>query len=259
MIRSMLVAVLLLISVVFSTAQSSSTRLNSDAKGIIYNREKALDARWHTHGWAANAQFGNVRSYYKTTYYKFGIGELKSHKEVKKSTDPSNFGSQGFRQYTYGKQNFGLVLRGGVGMKRYYTEKASKNGVALAMNYSAGLTMAMMLPYYLEIGGSRDGKTISTRYSDATARDFLDEYKIKGKSGLFKGIGELKVIPGIHAQAGVHLDWGAFDEFLRAVEAGIQIDIFYKKLPIMAPIGGINENRPYFFNLYVSLQIGKRN
>ena len=55
------------------------------------------------------------------------------------------------------------------------------------------------------------------------------------------------------------IDWGAFDEFMRAVEAGIMIDIFPKKLPIMAPVNGVDENRPYFFNLYVSLQLGKRN
>jgi hypothetical protein len=52
----------------------------------------------------------------------------------------------------------------------------------------------------------------------------------------------------------VHLDWGAFDEFLRALEVGIQLDIYPKKLPIMVN----SENRPYFMNLYVSLQLGKR-
>jgi hypothetical protein len=246
---------------VLATTQLSaqSTRLNKDAQNFLYNKEKGLEVRGHTHGWAANFLMGDINSYYKTTYFRFGLGELKSHKEVRKSTDPTNSPSQSFRQYTYGKQNFAYVLRGSYGVKRYYTEKASKNGVALATSYSGGLTTALMLPYYVEVGGPRDAKTTSIKYSADTQADFLDPQKIKGKSSILKGIGETRVIPGIHGQVGVHLDWGAFDEFMRAVEVGVMIDIFPKRLPIMAPINGVDENRPYFFNLYVSLQLGKRN
>ena len=253
---------LLTVLAFFATLQLSaqSTRLlNNDAKGIIYNKERAVDARMHTHGWAANFLLGDIQSYYKTTYYRFGIGELWSHKEVSKSANPSNSSNQGLRQYSYGKQNSAYLLRGGYGIKRYYTEKAAKNGVALALSYSGGLSTALMLPYYVEVGGPRDAKTTSIRYSEDTKSDFLDDQKIKGKSSFLKGAGETKFIPGIHAQIGVHIDWGAFDEFMRAVEAGIMIDIFPKKLPIMAPVNGVDENRPYFFNLYVSLQLGKRN
>ena len=235
--------------VVLSTTQiaAQSTRLNADAKGIIYNKEKALDLRIHTHGWAANYMIGDIKSYYKTTFFRFGLGELKHHKEVRKSSEPSNLPSQSFRQYTYGKQNFAFVLRGSYGGKRYFTEKAAKNGVALAVSYSGGITTALMMPYYIEVGGPRDAKTTSIKYTEETKIDFLDPFRVKGKSGILKGIGETQVVPGIHGQIGVHLDWGAFDEFMRAVEAGIMIDIFPKRLPIMVS----EENRPYFFNLAV--------
>ncbi|MBL7816971.1 MAG: hypothetical protein JNL70_18250 [Saprospiraceae bacterium] len=242
---------------VLTTTQiaAQSTRLNVDSKSYLFNKEKALDMRLHTHGWATNFLMGDIHSYYKTTFFRFGIGELKHHKEVRKSTEPSsNLPSQSFRQYTYGKQNFAYVLRGGYGMKRYYTEKAAKNGVALALSYSGGLTTALMVPYYIEVGGPRDAKTTSIKYSEDTKADFLDPFKVKGKSSILKGIGETKVVPGIHGQVAVHLDWGAFDEFMRAVEAGVMLDIFPKRLPIMVS----EENRPYFFNLYVSLQLGKR-
>jgi hypothetical protein len=242
---------------VFAVTQSvaQSTRLNTDAKGIIYNKEKALEVRVHTHGWAANFLIGDIKTYYKTTQFHFGLGELRHHKEVRKSTEQNSGAAQSLRQYTLGKQNFAYVLRGGYGVKRYYTEKAAKNGVALALSYSGGLTTALMVPYYVEIGVPRDAKTTAIKYSENTKLDFLDPQKIKGKSGILKGIGETKIVPGIHGQIGVHIDWGAFDEFMRAIEAGIMIDVFPKKLPIMVS----NENRPYYFNLYVSLQLGKRN
>ncbi len=252
-----LIFVLMVLAVTQMSAQS--TRLNTGTQGIIYNKEKSLDMRVHTHGWAANFTLGDIQSYYKTTYFRFGLGEFKHHKQVGKSTDPSNGPSQSFRQYNFGKQNFAYALRGAYGVKRYYTEKAAKDGVALALSYSGGITTALMVPYYIEVGGPRDAKTTSIKYSEDTKNDFLDPLRIKGKSGILKGLGESSIVPGIHGQIGVHLDWGAFDEFMRAIEVGAMIDIFPKKLAIMAPINGVEENRPYFFNLYVSLQLGKRN
>jgi hypothetical protein len=231
-------------------------KVSKDLKGIIYDHEKALDLRVHTHGWAANVQFGQLKTYYRTQYYQVGLGELKHVKEVGSSTDFSNL-TQGaaFRKYTYGKQNYAYTLRGGWGMKRYYSEKAEKKGVAVGVNYSGGLSMGLMVPYYLEVStAQRDGSTRIIKYTPETATLFTDRQRVRGKGGIFKGVPETKIVPGFYGQAGVHLDWGAFDEFLRAVEVGVQLDVFTKKLPILIS----DNNKPYFLNFYASLQLGKR-
>ena len=247
-----------------ATLVFSQNRLSNDVKGIIYNKETVFDARLYSYGWgfATNAYFGKIRTYNKTTYYSVGLGfDLKHPKEVSKSADiGTNAGNSGFSKYTFGKQNYAVALRGGYGFKRYYSEKAAKNGVGLAINVSGGATAALIIPYYLEIGVSRTDQTkvVSTKYSAAMEKLFLDPYVIRGKSGFFKGIGETSVVPGVYGQAGVHLDWGAFDEFVHALEIGVQLDIFAKKLPILVESPGV-QNRPFFFNLYLSLQLGKRN
>ena len=252
-----LTTLLLLATVVFG-----QNRLKNDTKGIIYNTEKVLDARLYSFGWgwSANAQFGKIRAYNRTTYYSLGLGfDLKHPKEVKKSAESSvSSASSGFSRYVFGKQNYAVALRGGYGFKRYYSEKASKNGVAIALNMSGGPSIALMVPYYLEIGSSKDQKVTATKYSAETEKIFLDPYRIKGNSGFFKGIGETTVIPGAYGNVAVHLDWGAFDEFVRAAEIGIQVDIYAKKLPIIVESPTV-QNRPFFFNLYLSLQLGKRN
>jgi hypothetical protein len=248
----------LLLILLLPACMVAQSRLSQDAKGIVYDKENALDMRLHTHGWMVGVNIGKLKTYYKTTFYHFQVGELKNHKESRKSTDFSSSvsPSTGFRSYVFGKQNYALALRAGIGVKRYYSEKAAKNGVAVALTYSGGITAALMKPYYLEVGGTKDvtfGQSI--KYTPENAKNFLDPYRIRGKAGLLKGIGESSIIPGAHAQVGVHLDWGAFDEFLRAMEVGVMLDVFPKKLPIM-----INEeNRPFYLNLYVSLQLGKRN
>ena len=245
-----------------ATVVFGQSRLKNDTKGIIYNTERVLDARLYSFGWgwSANAQFGKIRAYNRTTYYSLGLGfDLKHPKEVKKSTESSlSSVNSGFSRYTFGKQNYAVALRGGYGFKRYYSEKASKNGVAIALNMSGGPSLALMVPYYLEIGSSKDQRVTATKYSAETEKIFLDPYRIKGSSGFFKGIGETSVIPGAYGQVGVHLDWGAFDEFVRAAEIGIQVDIYVRKLPIIVESSTV-QNRPFFFNLYLSLQFGKRN
>jgi hypothetical protein len=251
----------ILFLVLYSVTLSAQSRLATEAKGIVYDREKAVEFRLHTHGWAINYQIGTIKSYYKTSYYEFGLGELSHHKEVSKSTDPvGGIGGGSFRSYTYGKQNYAFTLRGGMGFKKYYSEKAAKNGVAVGVLFAGGITAAILKPYYLEVGSPRGTELLkSIKYTPENEALFLDKSKITGSDGLFTGLSESKIIPGAYGRVGVHLDWGAFDEFMKAIEVGIQVDIYPKKLPIMVPLDGVNENKPYFLNLYVSLQLGKRN
>ena len=222
-----------------TTAQK---RFNSDANGILYNKEKALDVRLLTHGWAADVYLGTLKTYYKTQYFRFGIGNLIHPKEQRSVTEYVATGfSTGFRHYRYGKQNYAYTLHGGWGLKHYYTEKAKKKGVSLAMNYSGGIMAGLLIPYYLDVSDSRKrGNSSLIRYTEETATRFLDRQLIRGKGGVFKGLKETSVIPGAYGQAGVHVDWGAFDEFLHAVEVGVQLQVFAKKMTIMVT----EENRP---------------
>ena len=46
---------------------------------------------------------------------------------------------------------------------------------------------------------------------------------------------------------------------LKAIEAGIMFDFYFKKVPIMVENDVIDaENRPFFINLFINLQLGKR-
>jgi hypothetical protein len=57
----------------------------------------------------------------------------------------------------------------------------------------------------------------------------------------------------------LHFDWGAFDEFVKAMEAGVMVDFYFKKVPIMVETAnGDIENSPLFINLFINIQLGKR-
>ena len=122
--------------------------------------------------------------------------------------------------------------------------------MAVGISYEAGFSLGMLKPYYLEIYRTRDSNpidfiTVSEKYTDENASTFLDISRIHGASGFSKGLGELDFVPGGHFKVSVHFDWGAFDEFVKAIEAGVMGDIFVREMPILADVE-FAENRPFF-------------
>jgi hypothetical protein len=227
--------------------------------GVIYNRETTVNLRLTTsRGFLVGMEFGRLRTYYKTTYFHLSVGELRHPKEQRQSADPLL--SRSFRPYIFGKQNNALMLRGAWGVKRYFSEKAKHRGVAVGASYTLGPTLALMKPYYLAIcypNPTRPGdcRIMHEKYSDENANLFLDENgRIKGASPFTRGLNEISPRPGVNASAALHLDWGAFDEFVKALEVGVMLDFFPTELPILVS----DANQRLFVNFFVNLQFGKR-
>lgn len=224
--------------------------------GIVYNRETTFNFRLTTNrGFATGLEFGKLRTYYKTTNFGISIGELKSTKEQRQSADPQG---RSFRPYVFGKQNNLFVLRTNWGIKRYYSEKAKQKGVAIGINYSVGPTLGLLKPYYLALAyvspdNPRDQRVLHQRYSEENADVFLNNTRILGASPFTKGFSEVSILPGANASIALHMDWGAFDEFVKAFEIGFMFDLFFKDAPIM-----VEQNNPMFFNFFLNLQLGKR-
>ena len=233
-------------------------QLDDASKGIVYNQEFAMNFRLHTNGWALGTTFGKLRTYYLTKYLHFELGELQHSKEYRQSSETSSpLNGRISRAFKYGKQNNLYVIRAAMGKKRYFSEKAKHKGVAMGISYEAGATLGLLKPYYLELQ-TGDGRTSrSTKYTEDTAEAFLNYYQILGASSWTTGLGETSLLPGAHGKFAIHFDWGAFDEYLKSIEAGIMVDVFTKKAPIMVEVDNV-ENRQLFLNLFVNLQFGKR-
>ena len=239
-------------------------------KGVVYNKEFTVDVKLHTNGFALGVNIGRLKSYYHTRFFNIELGEIKHPKEFRQSFDfqvPNT--SKVSRAFIFGKQNNFLVLRGGVGEKRYFSEKDKRRGLAVGVSYEVGPSLGFLKPYYLELihilgpdseETNRDYEIRSEKFSEENADLFLGINSIYGSSGFTKGLSELSLMPGAHAKFAVHFDWGAFDEFVKAVEAGVMVDVYARKVPIMVESELVTdaENRPFFVNLYLNLQLGKR-
>ncbi len=225
--------------------------------GVIYNKETTFNLRVSTNrGLAPGMEFGKLRTYYRTTYFHISLGELRHTKEQRQSPSPSV--SRSFRSFVFGKQNNLYAIRGAWGAKRYYSEKARQKGVAVGISYAAGPTLGLLKPYYLAVRqqGNNPGESRVEyeKYSDENAGVFLDNTRILGAAPFTRGITDLGVLPGVNASIAFHMDWGAFDEFVKALEIGLMVDAFVKKAPILVS----PENNQVFFNFFINLQLGKR-
>ena len=249
---------LLLLAGLVNKAGAQGLKSPDSGVGVVYNYETAINLKMTTNrGYAPGIEWGRLRTYYKTTYYFLNVGELKHPKEQRQSADPSV--SRSFRPYVYGKQNNAFIIRGGWGAKRYYTEKAKYKGVAVGMSYSVGPSLTLLKPYYLALrrpspDNPGNSRVRHERYSEENADIFLDNTRILGASPFTKGLGETTFMPGGSASIALHMDWGAFDEFVKAVEIGAILDVFPKKLPILVS----EENNQVFLNFFINFQFGKR-
>ena len=93
------------------------------------------------------------------------------------------------------------------------------------------------------------------KYSEDNAAIFLDNTRILGASPFTRGFGETSFLPGGNATIAYHMDWGAFDEMVKALEIGLMVDVFAKKAPIFV---SDTQNKQVFINFFLNLQFGKR-
>lgn len=226
--------------------------------GIIYKEEQSMTFRLHPRGMALGMYNARIETFYRTSFYHLELGYLKHHKEVRQSNEIAAIlrGEETPRPYIYGKQNSFYPLRGGIGMKRYYSEKARRKGLAVGVIYQGGATLGILKPNYLRLIKRLENNTftvVTERYTEASKERFLDPFSIYGGGPVTAGIRELRFIPGIHGMGGVHFAFGAFEEYVMALDAGLMVDVFPRRVPIM-----VDDNQAYFLNLFLTLHIGKR-
>ena len=248
--------ILLLFSVtLFAQTNNAQIKQASVGKGLIYSREHLFYGEGNTNGFGLGFQWGKLKSYYKTTYYQISIGYIRNPKETRSSITSSSF-SLG-RSFIYGKQNTLMKVDFLMGGKKYLTEKDAVRGVAVGYSYALGPVLGLLKPYYIDYLSAEKPikKDNYIKYTPETAIQFLDIAKIDGAAPFSEGLKEIKIQPGVHAKLGLHFDWGAYDEYVRALEVGVSGNFFFKKMPILVENA---QNRPFFINLYANLQLGKR-
>ncbi|MEZ5048311.1 MAG: hypothetical protein R2766_01540 [Saprospiraceae bacterium] len=236
---------------------------NFEYKGIIYRKEVYMDFCLSTNGASLGLNFSKIGAFQSTKYYHYEIATLSDPREKSQNKNLAVSYNDISSSFKFGKQNHVIMLRAGVGKKKFLSDKAKRKGIAIGYDMEIGPTLAVLIPYYLDLiytetQGGVTNLTIKTeKYNSDNADTFLDYDRIYGGTGYFTGFGEASVQPGIQGKLGLLFSLGQYDKTIKALEVGLMADVFFKKIPIMVETDNV-KNKPYFLNFYLTFQFGKR-
>jgi hypothetical protein len=219
--------------------------------------EVSFGFRLHTIGWSAFMDIGKVKAsstrtsdmFHDINFWQLEFSEKRSPKQEKVSSDGGASGSSG--NYKYGKINNFYALKLGFGKRKMIAGKPDPGSVSIHWANMISGSLGMLKPYYLNVYDAT-GVVKPVKYSESPI--FFDQRFIAGSSGFSQGLSEMKIIPGGHFKSMLHFDFSANKKSVAAVEAGFSIDYYSEAIPIMAN----QEAKPYFVDLFLSFQFGKR-
>lgn len=213
---------------------------------LLYRNEVQWGAFAHDKGLGVYFRKGNHKTGTIKRFLEADFLNMKHPKEFK-SDNPFENG-----RYVYGKVNSLLLLRTGFGHQVVLNGKDHRKGVEVRYHYFIGSSLGLLKPVYLEIiHNENNNRRIVPEKHDP---DIHHVSNIFGRSPFTKGIDELKLEPGIYGKFGFSFEYSAFDDVVRALETGIVIDAFRRKVPVM----GIIPNNQVFASFYISVVFGKR-
>jgi len=212
----------------FRNERSFAVLLNSDGYGLSYREAKRVD-------------FLNKR------YFEIEAGTLKHPREYRES----NPYYQTPGTFVYGKLNTVFYLRGSYGHQHELFKKADLGGVAVRYFYSGGPVLALYKPIYYKIlyPISNYEFEIVTEKLDVNVHPPYDVYS---RASFTKGLNETKILPGIFGKMGFNFEYSKEEKIIHAVEVGVSLSAFPKKIPIMAT----TDNKAIYFSLFVSYRFG---
>lgn len=230
-------------------------------KGVLYEFERTFDLKFYNNGFGIAMTFGEIESYYKTSYFTVEFGTLKDFRERRQNKNVNAPGVGLSSSFIYGKQNSIYMFKFARGKKHYLTEKAKRKGLAVGINYNYGLNLVFKKPYYLKVANPEftgpDDALLIERLTDENKDLFLNYNMIFGGAGFFEGFWNTRPTVGVHGKIGAHFAFGAFDKSVKAVEVGLQVDAFPRRLPILVERDDI-KNKYAYVNMYILAQFGKR-
>jgi hypothetical protein len=220
-----------------------------EEKRTIYKSEHSYGLVVHTRGLGLTYRYGKYTSGFTRSIYELELVGVRHPKNIKTPTDLQGL-SSGF---VYGQLNSIMLLRASIGQHKTFISKQSVSGIAISSVFNVGLSLVYAKPVYLEI--INDFRVGITRREIVRYDPEVHDYeRIIGGTSLLHGFFTGSFYPGAFVKGGLNFESSRQASKINALEVGAVLDMYYKKIPMMA-----NEyNKMYFFNLYVSLTFGTK-
>lgn len=214
--------------------------MRQDAKEhIVYGHERSAKLTVHSQGFGVGFRKARINTASASMFYEAEAVSLRSLKELSLINT-----YYGWKTFVYGKLNSVVDLRGLVGQSSRISRKPSWGGVELRWDYSAGVSLAMVKPYYYYFFTNASSLQIVEGRFDDESIEWIDIY---GRCPFSKGLSELRLSPGVVGRLSLNADFSKTKTRIKMIEVSANVEYFPLHVPIMY---GQSEDR-----LYVTLGI----
>lgn len=239
------------ISIVFLSVISLAltAQPNRDvANKAYYRSHNSGSVFMHSRGIGASYQHGWRTSGFSNRILSIELMTLRHPKEYK----INRAGSENTRGYFYGKVNSAALFRTSIGWQKVLYDKEVKRGVRVSYFALFGPSVALTKPVYVElIPNTGDGrKSQLVRYST----DVHNQGDVMGRAPILYKVNSTRLIPGGHARGVLNFEYASDDSFIKAIETGVNLDVFAKEIPIMEN----TYNTQFYLTLFIGFQFGQR-
>ncbi|MCJ8166080.1 hypothetical protein MKJ04_14630 [Pontibacter sp. E15-1] len=214
-----------------------------------FQNELSYGVNFNSNGGLIGGAFIRSSFFIDEHMYQFGGLEIVEVKHPKEIRDFSPISGESF---VYGKQNYLFVVRPHYGREVVLFKKAPESGVQVNGLAAIGPSLGLLVPYYIDYNYGGQGTNIRTEQYDPGRH--LDRDYILGSDNVFRGLGEMKVKPGIHFKAGLSFEYGRYRESIAGIEVGFMVEAFASK-PVIIPNA---DNSQTFTSVYLNLYYGSR-
>jgi hypothetical protein len=239
--------ILILVLFLWAGSLAAQGEIDEQQRAMLRD-ESTFGAFLNSNGFGATYRYGYWRNARNQFILDADFDYVKHSKEYSTSI-PYNYQTH---RYVYGKENLFWELKGMAGWQKELYRKIDRNGISIRLYYAGGLSIGFTKPIYYKV------------FTTGSLGEIVNEENLKfdpsihqgligGRGPFFMGFDELKVIPGITAKAGFSFEYSQKASIVHALEAGVSLTVYPKKIPIMAT----EQNNFLFFNLIVGYRFGR--
>tara|TARA_R110001599_G_scaffold293529_4_gene497412 strand:+ start:2017 stop:2745 length:729 start_codon:yes stop_codon:yes gene_type:complete len=178
-------------------------------------------------------------SFDKKNLAHYGV-ELANTRHPRESRQTTITGSS----FVIGKSNYLVSIRPYYGREKVLFQKSQQQGVRISAMVSAGPTLGLETPYYVNYRGRKE-QYDPNRHS---------VNNINGTSGPLKGLFESKIVPGLHLKTSMTFETNSTKNRVFGIQAGFILEAFTRKINILPEA----ENKNVYSAAFIAVYFGKR-
>ncbi|MEM6807262.1 MAG: hypothetical protein AAF696_38020, partial [Bacteroidota bacterium] len=197
--------------------------------------------------------------------YIFGEGpsqwvislDVQYLKDSREALTAPFIGDQG-KRYVFGKINNFWNLSPMLGMYHQAVSRGRGNLLKLRLGAKIGPAIGILNPYFVELYEAVPGRPFSPEF--VTVPYDPEEHsfgEIVGRAGIWSSDFNPSLQMGVSTHLNAMFDFSRSDAVIRGIELGVNADVFFAEVPILAEINGV-ENRKVFLSVSAGLVLGGR-